>query len=152
MCIVLYRQNQEYYDIKLEPRATVSGKCLQDYIAGDPNASYQEYIKALGCVMREYQRTNSKVIQVGSYMYQPDTAYTAPVSRFVNCTFGFFKSLSPTKQGLVLNVDVASNKFFSKDLKTETVLEFVMEEMDKGLRNTKGHKFHKHAEISHQQR
>lgn len=152
MCIVLYRQNQEYYDVKLEPRATLSGKSLQDYISGDGTSNYQEYMKALGCVLREQQRNNSKVVQIGSCLYHPDTSYTTPVNRFVNSSFGFFKSLRPTKQGLVLNVDVSSSDFFAKDLKTETVLEFVMEMMDRGLRNTKFQKFQKHAEISHQQR
>lgn len=148
MYIVLYRHNHEYYVVKLEPKNTLNGKSLQDYISGEDTSNYQEYIKALSCVLREQHRNNYNVVHVGSCLYHPDTSYSTPVNKFINCSFGFFKSLIPTKQGLVLNVDISSSDFFAKDLNMKTVLDFVMEMMDKNLNS----KFLKHQEISHLQR
>jgi hypothetical protein len=136
------------YDVKLEQKAPLSGKSLQDHIMGDGRSNYQEYIKALGCIIREQHRNNCKVVQVGPCLYNPDASYTTPVNRFINSSFGFYKTLRPTKQGLVLNVDVCSSDFFSKDLKTETVLDFVADMMDRVLKS----KFFKHTGMNHRQR
>ena len=98
--------------------------------------------------MREQHRNNYKVVQIGPCSYYPDASDTTPVNKFLNSSFGFFKRLRPTKQGLVLNVDVSSSEFFAKDLKSETVLDFVMDMMERVLKS----KFCKHTEMSHLQR
>uniref|UniRef100_A0A7I4BJB0 Argonaute family member n=1 Tax=Physcomitrium patens TaxID=3218 RepID=A0A7I4BJB0_PHYPA len=143
------KQQPPHYDVKLEPRGPFLGNLLQKYIEGDDMLSlHEEYINALRVIMQEHQRNSSRVVQSGPYAYYPDASYTTPVNKFLNSCTGFFKSLRPTKQGLVLNVDVAQCWFFTKDLISKTILDYVLEMMARDRQLVPN----KQAELSPQQR
>lgn len=120
------------YKCTLSPKANLrkdgglSGDGLKKYVNGTTDENIQEYVSALGHVMRENQYQNMDITDVGPCSYAEKYGFTV-VNGFIVAWHGFFKSVRPTKQGLALNVDVSLCCFFKSQIGQENipVLDFV---------------------------
>lgn len=108
-----------------DPRGALLGTDLKEFIEKRHDVeNIQEYIKALGFIIKENQCKNPNIVQVGRSFYARSHGHTV-INPHLFTWNGFFKSFRPTQQGLALNVDVSTCAFFEET----NVLQYVIRKL-----------------------